>query len=144
MLEIVRIPAASSAKSSPFADCRRFSPWNPAFYNHLYVLRQSNTAFHGAQSTLCLYRIATAFFTTEDSSERAAIAGNTKMHLASQSATKEKFKLLDNNTKEDVNNSGTEFAIVVLSVVHEFLGLILCRGCGKKGVMLSRTPDKEF
>lgn len=82
--------------------------------------------------------------TTEDSSERAAVAGNTKMHLASQSATKEKFKLLDNSTNQDVNNSGTEFAIVVLSMVHEFLGLMLCCGCGKKGVMLSMTPAKEF
>lgn len=101
-------------------------------------------ASSASTSRVAADRINTTFFTPEESRERTATAGNIKTRLASKSATERKFKLLGVEMKEDVNDSGTEFAVMALTVVQEILGLMLCPGCGKKTVALSKDPTKDY
>ncbi|KAH7961600.1 hypothetical protein HPB52_010718 [Rhipicephalus sanguineus] len=89
-------------------------------------------------------RIDTAFFTADESSERATTAGNVKARLASKSATERKFELLGVEMEDDVNDSGTEFLVVDLSVVQEIIGLMQCPECGEKTATLSKDPTKEY
>ncbi|KAL1472124.1 hypothetical protein MTO96_023167 [Rhipicephalus appendiculatus] len=89
-------------------------------------------------------RINTTFVTPEEISERAATAGNIKARLASKCATQRKFELLGVEMEEDVNDSGTEFSVLCLSVIQEILGLMLCPGCSKKTATLSKDPTKEY
>ncbi|KAG0427626.1 hypothetical protein HPB47_025324 [Ixodes persulcatus] len=88
--------------------------------------------------------IHTVYCSVKESTERAANAGNAKEHLASQSATEQKFKLLDVNMVSDGDDSGTDFMTVDLSIMNLFLGLVPCPESGKKTVTFIKAPGKEY
>ncbi|KAG0415010.1 hypothetical protein HPB47_007815 [Ixodes persulcatus] len=89
-------------------------------------------------------RMGTVFYTEEGYVEREQRADDRKASLADQSATSQKFELLDVCMESGNTDRGTEYVIVDMKVLQELFASTACGKCGITTVGLSKCEERQY